>query len=177
MIVPRRPTASSPGPRGPDEFSPTGGSCRRAALAAEDIRPSCQQISSLTACLAARAAAVPRSFRLEQSQCPLRAVRRPHRDDPPVSFAQCLRRTHTQILPRVFGARALHAADRQLDASSASRSGPSKSRAVADGDRRPHAPGSGPSRTRPIANGVAGESVRTELTATGDAAVARCFAP
>lgn len=49
MIVPRRPEARSPGPRGPDEFSPTGGSCRRAALTAADIRPSCQRISSLTA--------------------------------------------------------------------------------------------------------------------------------
>jgi hypothetical protein len=36
-------------------------------------------------------AAIPRSFRLEQSQHPLRAVRRPHRDDPPISFAQRLR--------------------------------------------------------------------------------------
>ena len=46
-------------------------------------------------------AAIPRSFRLEQSQHPLRAVRRPHRDDPPVSFAQRLRRTHTEILPGI----------------------------------------------------------------------------
>jgi hypothetical protein len=46
-------------------------------------------------------AAIPRSFRREQSQHPLRAVRPPHRDDPPVSFAQRLRRTHTQILPPV----------------------------------------------------------------------------
>lgn len=45
--------------------------------------------------------AVPRSFPLEQSQHPLRAVRRPHRDDPPLSFAQRLRRTHTQMLSRV----------------------------------------------------------------------------
>ena len=30
-------------------------------------------------------AAIPRSFRLERSQHPLRAVRRPNRDDPPVS--------------------------------------------------------------------------------------------
>ena len=49
MTVPRRPDARSPGPRGPDEFSPTGGNCRSAALAAVDIRPSCQRISSLTA--------------------------------------------------------------------------------------------------------------------------------
>jgi hypothetical protein len=44
-------------------------------------------------------AAVLRSLRLEQSQHPLRAVRRPRRDDPPVSLAQRLRGTHTQILP------------------------------------------------------------------------------
>jgi hypothetical protein len=44
-------------------------------------------------------AAIPRSFGLEQSQRPLRAVRRPHRDDPPVSFAQCLRRTHAPDVP------------------------------------------------------------------------------
>ena len=49
MIVPMRPDASSPGPSGPDVFSPTGGSCRRAALADADIQPSCQQTSSLTA--------------------------------------------------------------------------------------------------------------------------------
>jgi hypothetical protein len=48
MIVPRRPDANNPGPRGPDAFSPTGGGCRRAALAGADIRPSCQRISSLT---------------------------------------------------------------------------------------------------------------------------------
>ena len=47
--MPRRPDARSPGPSGPDEFSPTGGSCRRATLVAADIRPSCQQISPLTA--------------------------------------------------------------------------------------------------------------------------------
>ncbi len=46
-------------------------------------------------------AAIRRSLRLEQSQHPLRSVRRPHRDYPPVNFAQRLRRTHTQILPRV----------------------------------------------------------------------------
>ncbi len=40
MIVPRRPGASMPGPRGPDEFSATGGSCRRAALSAGDTRSS-----------------------------------------------------------------------------------------------------------------------------------------
>jgi hypothetical protein len=40
---------------------------------------------------------IPRGFRLEQSQHPLRAVRRPHRDDPPVSFGQRLRRAHARI--------------------------------------------------------------------------------
>ncbi len=49
MIVPRRPFARSPGPRGPDEFSPTGGNRRKEALTAGDIRPSCQRISSVTA--------------------------------------------------------------------------------------------------------------------------------
>jgi len=49
MIAPRTPDARSPGPRGPDAFSPTGGSRRRAVLAAADIRPSCQPISSRTA--------------------------------------------------------------------------------------------------------------------------------
>jgi hypothetical protein len=44
-------------------------------------------------------AAVRRSFRLEEPQHPLRAVRRPDRDDAPVSLAQCLGRPHTQILP------------------------------------------------------------------------------
>ncbi len=46
--------------------------------------------------------AIPRGFRLEQSEYPLRAVRRPSRDDPPVSFAQRLRRPHAPILPRVL---------------------------------------------------------------------------
>ena len=48
MIEPRRPDASSPGPRGPEAFSPAGGSCLRAALAAPDIRPSCQRTSART---------------------------------------------------------------------------------------------------------------------------------
>ena len=48
-------------------------------------------------------AAIPRSFHLEQSDHPLRAVRRPRGDDPPVGFAQRLRRPHAQILARVFG--------------------------------------------------------------------------
>jgi hypothetical protein len=39
-------------------------------------------------------AAIPRNFRLEQSQHPFGAIGRPHRDDPPVSFAQRLRRPH-----------------------------------------------------------------------------------
>ncbi len=40
MIVLSRPGAGMPGPRGPHEFSATGGSCRRAALAAGDTRSS-----------------------------------------------------------------------------------------------------------------------------------------
>lgn len=43
------------------------------------------------------------SFRLEQPQHPLCAVRCPHRDDPPIDFAQRLRRPHTPFfhaLPR-----------------------------------------------------------------------------
>jgi hypothetical protein len=32
-------------------------------------------------------AGIPGSLRFEQSQRPLRAIRRPHRDNPPVSFA------------------------------------------------------------------------------------------
>jgi hypothetical protein len=43
--------------------------------------------------------AIPQGFCLEQSQHPLRAIRCPPRDDPPVSFAQRLRRSHTRILP------------------------------------------------------------------------------
>jgi hypothetical protein len=46
-------------------------------------------------------AAVLRSLRLKQSPHPLRAVRRPSCDNPPVSFAQRLRRTHIETLPRV----------------------------------------------------------------------------
>lgn len=37
MIVPRSPLARSPGPRGPDRSSPTGGSIPRASLLAGDI--------------------------------------------------------------------------------------------------------------------------------------------
>jgi hypothetical protein len=43
-------------------------------------------------------AAVARSFRLEQSQHPFRAIRRPRRDDPPVGLTQRLRRAHDGIL-------------------------------------------------------------------------------
>jgi hypothetical protein len=46
--------------------------------------------------------AIGRRLRLEQSQHPLRTVRRPQRDDPPVGFAQRLRRTHMQSLSRVL---------------------------------------------------------------------------
>jgi hypothetical protein len=43
-------------------------------------------------------AAVLWSFRLEQAQHALSAVRRPRRDHPPVAFAQRLRRAHGNIL-------------------------------------------------------------------------------
>lgn len=45
---------------------------------------------------------ISRSFRFEQTQHPLRAVGGPRRDDPPISFAQRLRRTHAPILPASF---------------------------------------------------------------------------
>ena len=41
--------------------------------------------------------AIVRSFGLEQPQHPLCTVRRPHRDDPPIGFAQRLRRDHAHI--------------------------------------------------------------------------------
>jgi hypothetical protein len=50
---------------------------------------------------------VPWSFGFEQFQHPFCAVRRPCRDDPPVGFAECLRRTHTRIVPPVWR-RGLH---------------------------------------------------------------------
>jgi hypothetical protein len=53
-------------------------------------------------------AAIARSFKLEQSQHPLSAVRRPARDDPPVSFAQRLWRTHGQIVPPAVHGAWLH---------------------------------------------------------------------
>ena len=46
-------------------------------------------------------AVISRSFSLKQCQHPLRAVRRPRSDDPPINFAQSLRRTHAKSLPRV----------------------------------------------------------------------------
>ncbi len=46
-------------------------------------------------------ACIGRSFRLEQPQHALCTVCCPHRDDPPVGFAQRLRRPHTLILPRI----------------------------------------------------------------------------
>ena len=171
MIVPCRPDASSPGPRGPAESSPRGGSRRKAALTGPDMWPSCQRISSATAtcwsgaadpaALAAYAAAPGRSrpygrrprpaprlrrprplrqtagherrphrrtaggsprrhqarrerrlaswrcvrrasilwcLRLEHPQHPLGAVCCPRRDDPPVALAECLRRTHGNIV-------------------------------------------------------------------------------
>ncbi len=48
-ILPRRPDARGPGPSGPDGFSPTCGSCRKAVLTSTDMLLSCQWISSLTA--------------------------------------------------------------------------------------------------------------------------------
>jgi hypothetical protein len=46
-------------------------------------------------------AAIRRGFCLEQSQHPLRAVRRPSRHDPSIGFAERLRRSHTRIVPRL----------------------------------------------------------------------------
>lgn len=43
--------------------------------------------------------AIAWSFRLEQPEHSLRAVSRPHSNDSSFDFAQCLRRTHTKILP------------------------------------------------------------------------------
>jgi hypothetical protein len=51
-------------------------------------------------------AAIPWDFRLEQSQHPFGAVRRPSRHDPPISFAERLRRSHTRNRARPSGARA-----------------------------------------------------------------------
>ncbi len=55
-------------------------------------------------------AAILWSLRLEQRQHPLGAVRRPRRDDPPVAFAQRLRRAHRNILAahQTGGPRHLH---------------------------------------------------------------------
>jgi hypothetical protein len=44
-----RPDERSPGPSGPAALSPTGGSCRRAALTAADAWSSCQRTSSVMA--------------------------------------------------------------------------------------------------------------------------------
>jgi hypothetical protein len=44
--------------------------------------------------------AIPRSFGVEESQHALRTVSSPHRNDPPVSLTQRLRRTHPRSLPR-----------------------------------------------------------------------------
>ena len=48
-MLPRRPEARSPGPSGPDEFSPTGGSWLNADRTDADIRSICHWISSWTA--------------------------------------------------------------------------------------------------------------------------------
>ena len=44
-------------------------------------------------------ASIPASLRLEQAQHPLRATRRPQRNNPPVGFAQRLGRAHTTLSP------------------------------------------------------------------------------
>lgn len=49
MMVPSWPEARSPGPRGPDEFSPIGGRTRKAARTSADMCSSCQRTSSSTA--------------------------------------------------------------------------------------------------------------------------------
>ncbi len=49
MIVPSWPEARSPGPSGPDRFSPMGGRAPRAARTSADMWASCQRISSSTA--------------------------------------------------------------------------------------------------------------------------------
>jgi hypothetical protein len=49
MTVRSWPEARRPGPRGPDESSPTGGRARRAAWTSADMWLSCQRISSSTA--------------------------------------------------------------------------------------------------------------------------------
>jgi hypothetical protein len=48
-MVPSSPETRSPGPRGPEEFSPTGGRLRRATRTSADMWPSCQRTSSSTA--------------------------------------------------------------------------------------------------------------------------------
>jgi len=95
MIAPSRPDGRSPGPIGPDRFSPTGGNFRRAALAATDMWLSCHSISSRTtsgrsgvaspAALAAYAAA-PRACAAMAGRQPLARLlgrRRPHSDRSP----------------------------------------------------------------------------------------------
>ena len=49
MIVPCSPDASSPGPRGPEVFWPSGGSCPSAAATDADMWLSCHWISAATA--------------------------------------------------------------------------------------------------------------------------------
>lgn len=56
MIAPSSPEARSPGPRGPDRFSPTGGSDRRAARTSVDIWVSCPRTSSSRPCCRSGAA-------------------------------------------------------------------------------------------------------------------------
>ena len=49
MVMPSWPEARSPGPSGPDAFSPSGGRVRSAARAPLDMWSSCQRISSSAA--------------------------------------------------------------------------------------------------------------------------------
>lgn len=49
MIMPSLADAKSPGPRGPDRFSPTAGRFRRPPRTSVDMWASCQLISCLTA--------------------------------------------------------------------------------------------------------------------------------
>jgi hypothetical protein len=127
MILPRRPDARSPGPRGPDAFSPTGGSCLRAALAAaehtaklpadllaDSLRPVGGGQSSRLGGIGGGTQGV-RAHMRDASGLPGRAGSGHHRrsadltssgmsDETAAGLSDAklaTRRTHTQILPRV----------------------------------------------------------------------------
>lgn len=76
---------------------------RSANKSATDLRCGAELAASKGPCPGdgSAGAAIFRSFRLEQPQHPLRAVRRPHGDEPPVSFAERLWRAHTPIFTHV----------------------------------------------------------------------------